>query len=289
MRRVAAQLDGGRGYEAVRLFLDAVAHEAMPRHVPLGVWISETLDEDSMRSLVTALAHFPCFGCKGGYEPCRPCAASGFSSVRQVCAACIGFGVARCDFCNASGLATYNLIPAELRYRVLQTRVAIAVRHVRKLTDADADSSTGSPPRVARLRQGVLDLNKLLGVLENALLVWHQTAESEGEQGKHRRSIDMACRDTAHFARVAMRQMLKGLAEAHERAAKQSVGIAAEAATDLGEYYDVLYHGDRFAGTLLGHPFLCRSDLPDPAPVRDADPPPERLDENAAESSANSA
>src|SRR5687767_4644431 len=161
---VEDRLSAGDGQHAARILLDAISGRLLVAELSLDDWLSG-LDEAARAKLVSAFALYPCFACLNGIEPCDTCSGSGFEADARVCTLCAGFGSKRCDFCNGSGLATYNVVPDALRVNVLASRASRASRYLQKVL-AQSVAEAGE----AALVRHVQDLNKLLGVLENAVV-----------------------------------------------------------------------------------------------------------------------
>ena len=73
--------------------------------------------------VVTAHARRWCFMCAKGTVPCDSCGGLGRTADEGKCAACNGMGVNLCSFCNGTGWADRQTIPAEIKKEVLQKQL----------------------------------------------------------------------------------------------------------------------------------------------------------------------
>lgn len=246
MRRIAADLSTDRKRRAARWFLAAVAHEGFPSDIGTPEYVQRELGRELSQRLIGALAGYPCFGCQVGYEVCGRCRGSGFSEGAQACDACAGMGQVRCDFCNGSGLATYNVIPMGLRREVMSRRVSRAIGLIERLASETPASAEG-------LRRLVLRLNKLLGVLENAVI---QARAMIGSGEADAGAFDAIARRIGKAGARAedqIRAALRGLSRIYlaRESGPHSADDAAAAA-----FFRGLADTDDFRGTGLEHFFL---------------------------------
>jgi hypothetical protein len=244
-------LSDGNGQRAARMLIDAVNGRLLLAGLSLEQWLRE-LNEPARAKLVAAFAHYPCFACLNGAEPCDSCGGNGFAAVEQVCAPCAGFGSKRCDFCNGSGLATYSVVPVQLRLQVLVARAKRAGKYLEKVTSQPMERGA----ETAIIRQ-IQDINKLLGVLENAALSARQLAESERIGPEFAARLATTCDRWASAGLDRMRQMIGELSRIHRSRASALQPVDAENAEAQAEFYENLAQSvAAFEGTGLSHPFL---------------------------------
>ena len=248
---IRARLAAGDGHRAAVMLIDAIAGGTLAGNVSLAEWFAD-LGEPARAALVSAFAHFPCFACRNGTEACEACHESGFVAVARPCPACVGFGVKRCDFCNGSGLATYSLMPIELQPNVLVARAARARKYLQRLAVSRVGTTT------ARLEaQHVQDANKLLGVLENAVVAARELAAAGYLSPEATAQFAASCDRVAAAGVGHLRGSLRWLASHHRELSGATGALAdAENAAAMAEFYEDLAQSPSFDGTGLAHPFL---------------------------------
>ena len=242
-------MDAGEGQLAARAFLVAVAHNKLPAGLRLNEWL-QGLSEQRQGKLIAAFAQYPCFACRNGQESCDTCGGSGFSAAARVCSTCAGFGEKRCDFCSGSGLAAYSVMPIELWPRVIVARARRAVHYLKKLAEQPV------PVAEAVMTRRVLDMNKLLGVLENAVAAARQLEASEAAGPHMAAQFSGFCRPHAAAGMRAMRETLAALSRHSREAASTLPPVDAENAMAKSEFFEDLAESATFAGTGLSHPYL---------------------------------
>ena len=249
--KVDSLLRAGHGQRAAELLVNSLAQHTWPAELPVAQWLEQSLGDDTRARLISAFAHYPCFVCDNGFERCQPCGGSGFTAVAQVCVACIGLGSRRCDFCNGAGLATYNVVPLELRARVTVSRASRGAKYLKALVQKrprDLTEATAS--------RYLIDMNKLLGVLENAVIAARQLADVGMLPHAVAANMFAACSKPAAAAEIRVRETLQRLARHHADAAAALPPVDAENARAKGEFYSMLSQSDGFEGTGIAHPFL---------------------------------
>ena len=234
---------------AARAVLGAVAHDKLPGGLRLNEWL-QGLNEQRQGKLIVAFAQYPCFACRNGQESCDTCGGSGFSAAARVCSACAGFGEKRCDFCSGSGLAAYSVMPIELWPKVIMTRAKRAMHYLKKL------AAQPIPDAEAAMTRRVLDMNKLLGVLENAVAAARQLEASEAAGPHVAAQFSGFCRPHVASGMRAMRETLAALSRHARQTASALPPVDAENAIAKSEFYEDLAESATFAGTGLSHPFL---------------------------------
>jgi hypothetical protein len=253
---VVQDLGAGRKRQAARHFLAGVGHETMPPELGKLSWVRQVIGEDAARALVAALSDAPCFGCKLGYESCQNCGGSGLVADALVCRACVGFGQSRCDFCTGSGLATYNALPADFRVEVMARRVARAIR----LTDRLAADGPGAGDAAAAIDREValiMRFNKLLGVLENAVVAARTLIRTGQEDRARLEPLVKRIARSAASIEEQMRAALQRLAGAYRSAEPDEASDVAQANRQArAAFYEDLLDSPFFEGTGLEHFFL---------------------------------
>jgi hypothetical protein len=223
--------------------------------VSLEGWLRSGVDDRIRAKLISAFAHYPCFACSNGSEPCGPCGGSGFTAVAQVCVACIGLGARRCDFCNGAGLATYNLVPLELRQDVVIARASRAAKYLQ--SHLQKRPRTITELTASRYFQ---DINKLLGVLENAAMAANQLRDAGVLHHDYAGNLSAACEQRAAAAEMRIRETLQRLSRYHADRAATLPSVDGENAGAKAEFYSNLAQTRCFEGTGIAHPFLSSVD-----------------------------
>src|SRR5688572_898365 len=225
------RLSAGEGQHAARMLLDAISGQLLVAELSVDDWL-DTLDEPARSKLVSAFAHYPCFACLNGIEPCDVCAGSGFAAVARVCGPCAGFGSKRCDFCNGSGLATYNLVPDALRVNVLASRASRAGRYLQKMLAHDIDNAGE-----AALVRHVQDINKLIGVVENAVVDAQQLLVSAALAPDAISQFAAMCDRAAAGGITRIRAALSRLSRIYHDRAALLASVDADNAEAQSEFY----------------------------------------------------
>jgi hypothetical protein len=243
--------NGGGGTQLARELLKGLAHGTFPA----GGWtFSEWLaaaDAGTRATIASAFAHFPCFACRNGLEACDACTGSGFVGVARVCGACVGIGTRRCDFCSGTGLAAYSAMPVEVWNDVLRSRASRAAKFIGRIAQADPAALS----EAAAINQ-LQDLNKLLGVLENALMAARQLGISGELDDEGVAQFVKACAAPASKGLAFLTADLRRLGELSRDAAQRLEGLDADNADAKAEFYAELADATPFEGTGIAHPFL---------------------------------
>ena len=249
VRTIESHLDAGEGQLAARAFLAAVANDKLPGGLGLNEWL-QGLSEQHYGKLIAAFAQYPCFACRNGQESCDTCGGSGFSAAARVCSPCAGFGEKRCDFCSGSGLAAYSVMPIELWPKVITTRAKRAMHYLKKL------AAQPVPNAETAMTRRLSDMNKLLGVLENAVAAARQLEASEATGPDAAAQFNGFCRPHVAAGMQAMQETLAALSRHCRQAASTLPPVDAENAMAKSEFYEDLAGSATFAETGLSHPFL---------------------------------
>lgn len=258
---VLAELKQGHGVEAVRRFGDVLDRGVVPADRGLLRWLAETIGKQATARLISAYARHPCFYCKKGLEPCESCHGSGRSGGANLCENCLTTGFARCDFCDGAGLATYNAIPEALRFPAALDRIKIAAKTLTNLLDQPVPK-----PRFDRARQcvkqcvqRVFEMNRLMGVFENALVLVKSLEPSGASPPALREKTMMICVRSARRGRKRICELLQCMAacESYEAKSAGSKPPARKLAENRAALFGSLAKSvSTFAGTALEHPFL---------------------------------
>ncbi|HOV77739.1 MAG TPA: hypothetical protein PLS24_06905 [Sedimentisphaerales bacterium] len=261
MKAVVAELDRGRGVEAVRLFGDALDHGVAPPDVDLVRWLIKAIGKRHASRLIVAYAHHPCFYCKKGLETCEACKGRGHWEHNTLCETCVTTGVARCDFCDGAGLLTYSAMPPSLRLPAAIERVKLATKGLEAILQRPAPRPSQSQPHecLKSCAKRLTDINRLMGMFENALVLAKAIGESSPRSRPIVARILRACLSGAPRGLQRIRENLKcmaacarykvedaSLAPAVRRTAKRRVVLLES----------LLKPSSTFAGTSLEHSFL---------------------------------
>ena len=210
--------------------------------------------------MIKAFAIHPCPGCKKGLEYCESCKERQRASWRKsACERCLDFGVTRCDFCDGAGWVTYNFIPEGLRMAVIVERTNTALKEIDAILRQDFPGPT--PANSKKLGQilehQILSMNRLAGVLENALTASKSRLSADPGTEKLAKKVIKICLHTWRRLEQRIRELLLNLAEVLRfQAARSSTGAARELMLDRAKFYTMLSRSKGFPGTSLEHPFL---------------------------------
>lgn len=264
LNRVLRELEKGHRREAARLFSSGCAHGIFVDDAALGAHLLEAIGKERTEQLIGGFSRRSCFYCRNGLEPCGECTGSGMGEGDTVCGTCIGLGVVRCEFCDGTGLVSIDSVPHGLRIMVVTRRATRALSRIKELLDQPLPGRTDeSPSRALRQRARLLlDLNKLLGVLEN-------TVVSSKEQRLHATKAERetlsqlaeSCLAIGGDAHRRVRSIIDSMAALAQLKAKHASAGShkRKAALAAADFYKDLSEEPTFAGTSLEHPFLYAS------------------------------
>ena len=247
---IVSAVDAHDSRRAASELLDACNRGALRTDGELRQWLIGSVGKQRFGKLLAALVRQPCAYCSGGIDACANCGGSGIRDDIFCCRTCAGLGKSRCDFCGGSGLATYNYFPDGLRFDVLRGRVQLAAINLDRLHLGPSIS-----PDVSSLENRILNLNKILSVLENARVeasrLLHPRSANESAIAI-RTQIDGAAGkalDARRSAIVLVKDLLR-------RQSNVSAGIDSRPAAVRADFYEQLLEESSFNGTILDHPFL---------------------------------
>jgi hypothetical protein len=259
--QIAGELEQGRRTKAARLVAAGDAHGACPRGAGLRRWLVESIGKERVAELIDGFARMPCFFCKKGVEPCDRCDGRGHSDEGEICEACLALGIARCDFCDGSGWAAIDSVPGGLRAPVVIRRAQLAISEMekalkRRVPGPTSENAAESFKQFARL---LLNLNRLVGVVENTILAAREQRQARGAfPGRKLAPVAIQCVHAAEPGETRARKLLEYMA-ASARLRAKAAGRKSRTrliASREAKFYERLSRDDAFAGSSLEHPFL---------------------------------
>jgi len=265
LRKVLSELNRGRGSEAARLLLDVESRSPVPQETDLVEWLSARIGAKPTAKLVDAFVHLPCFYCKKGRSKCETCEGRGYLRDDMICDRCIGLGIERCDFCDGSGWVTIGDIPPDLKSPVLMRRVKIAFARIEGILRRVPSIVSGNraPASFRNAAQLLINLDRQMGVLENAVTAAKDVTDSQPDRAKEMAKLVRACVRAAvkvwPKATALIQHMANGSRREVEGADSQS-GARARAER-RAELCESLAASDMLSGTSLERPFLRRAVL----------------------------
>lgn len=260
MRRVAAELKLGHARRAASMFAAAYGQDSFPQTAHSLGWITATIGREATASLISAFAHYPCFGCTQGREKCEECGGTGRLADGSVCENCLGLGRARCGFCGGSGWVTLDFVPDVLKTPVIEQRARIAVARLANLLAEPLPEVAG-----VRLKQAfracaelLLRLDRQLAVLDNALPIMEDVARAHPEMRKQLAKLARHCARAARGAEIRVRQLLKRMAAAARMDADDlpRTSLARERSAKKAQFYEVLADTNVLSESGLHHAHL---------------------------------
>jgi hypothetical protein len=259
LQSVRAELEARRPAKAARVFLNGDAHNIFPKGAGLRPWLAKTIGKQQVGELVTSFARFPCFYCKKGLQPCERCEGSGHLPGAEICGACAGLSVTRCEFCDGSAWATITVVPAGLQPLVASERAKLAAERVDALLARPLPQpSQRDPVKSAKSCAGLLlEVNRQLGVFENVVVAVQALLRTQPESKRLLVQIlGRSCRAGA-AAEGRVRELISQLAACSKLQADTArPAKLRKLATAGAAYYEELAKSDAFAGTPFDHPFL---------------------------------
>lgn len=142
---------------------------------------------------------------------------------------------------------------------VVLERTNTALKEIDAILKQDVPSPT--PPNSKKIGQmlehQILSLNRLAGVLENALIASKSRLAADPAAEKLANKVIKACIHSWRRLEQRLRERLLQLAEVLRfQAAHASTGAARELMKERAEFYVSLSRSVGFPGTSLEHPFL---------------------------------
>lgn len=272
LERIKAACSRRKEDEAVRFFKDALSHGLIPDDETMLPWLRQTLGNEPTDKLLNAYAKLSCFFCERGLIACEDCNGRGHDEEGMLCTGCLALGIDRCDFCGGSGWFTINHVHRALQLPVILRRVVAASKEADILFGSPASglsTSTGTETR-KQAAKALLQVNRILGVLENMAVAARQLESRQTEEVESVRKAIAACEALAPRLGERACQILGILAEAAKiEATSVSRTTARRVAERRAEFYGELATTRNFSGTFLRHPFLFHDQ-------QCASPPPEQ-------------
>jgi len=263
--RIKAALSRRKGDDAVRFFKEASSVGLIPGDGDVLAWLQETLGTEPTDMLMNAYAVLSCFYCNKGIVACEDCKGRGHEPDGTLCSKCLALGIDRCDFCAGSGWFTINHVPHVLQPGVILRRVVNAGKEAEAVLSAPIPVVLHGEPAGARKLGAklLLQVNRLLGVLENMAVGAGKLATQNAEAANVARKTIAACEAIAPRLQERAGKLLGVLAEA----ATVEAGITTRSASRRmaerrAAFYGGLATSKSFAGTLLRRPFIFSVDPP---------------------------
>ncbi|MBE7506825.1 MAG: hypothetical protein HS101_11135 [Planctomycetia bacterium] len=261
--KVRLALGKKRDSDAAALLVEGLSQSVVKKNTDLTPWLRSQFGAAGAKQLLKALAHFPCFYCKRGLLKCPSCGGRGRASGDWPCEPCVALGMARCDFCDGSGWATYNFVPVGLRLSVIIARVQAGSAELKVLLKKPpATASRGRPGEVAKaVSSQLLALNRLAGIFENALDATRAFRKGSTANKQIIQRIRKTC--IAGWKKIAprLRDCLAGLQRAAADEVAASNGAQKKYAQRKMDFYERLATAKHFmkSNTGIDHPFLARA------------------------------
>jgi len=258
--KVRLALGKKRDLDAAALLVEGLSHSVVKKNADLTPWLRSRFGAVGAKRLLKALTHFPCFYCKRGLLKCPSCGGRGRASGDWPCEPCVALGMARCDFCDGSGWATYNFVPVGLRLPVIIARVQAATMELKLLLRQPSPSAAkGKPESIEKaVAKQLLALNRLAGIFENALDATRAFLKSGGTNKQIVIKIRTTC--IACWKKLAPR-LRDCLVRLQRAAADQAAGTQGQYPQRKTDFYERLATSKHFmkTNTCIDHPFLTRA------------------------------
>jgi hypothetical protein len=258
--KVRHALGKKRDSDAAALLVEGLSHSVVKKNADLTPWLRAQFGAVGAKQLLKSLTYFPCFYCKRGLLKCPSCGGRGRASGDWPCEPCVALGMARCDFCDGSGWATYNFVPVGLRLAVIIARVQAATVELKVLLRQPFPAgASGKPEAIEKaVAKQLLALNRLAGIFENALDATRVFRKGGGANKQIVVKIRKTC--IAGWKKLAprLRDCLEGLQRA---AADQVAGAQGQYPQRKTDFYERLATSKHFmkTNTCIDHPFLTRA------------------------------
>ena len=258
LQRVVKKLEKNDMPRAVQLFLGGQARGLIPKGPALPKWLTRAVGPKATNKLLKAFARHPCYFCRKGRVRCVECDGKGYRETGP-CETCLGIGIARCEFCDGTGRVSIDAVPKCLRPIVIRKRAESAMRNLKTLLDRPAPepSSDGPGGGVEPCAKLLLELNRNLGFLENAVVALGQSQEMRGVPRQE--NLFKACVRSAIATDKRIRQTLQSMSVSARTQADTTEPDSPQSETALKKayLYESLHKSKTYAGTSLEHPFLA--------------------------------
>ncbi len=261
LKSISKELDAGHKAKAVRVFTNSYAQNVFPTNSKLPDVLQKSIGKKHTAQLIDSLAQLPCFFCKKGLEPCERCEGQGMIAGNAVCEACIGFGYARCDFCDGTGWATLRAIPEPLRWNVIMRRIKLIDRLLVKSLKRDIPKPS-NPNAFQRTSQLLLKFNRILGGLENTITMVDDSSPADIAPKITRTKLKETCIKAAIKCEGAIRDLLRSLSTCVEHLIRTQrlAGSAKEKLLKKAEHYIFLSgQTNVLENSSFEHPFLQKA------------------------------
>lgn len=252
---VEERLNASRFTAAARVVLEAVRIGWAPNDISLVHWIAARVGTHATQLVIGkgfAQLGGPC--CHSGFEACDNCDGNG-SYGHTACAQCATTGKVRCPFCSGSSLIPLADLPLALRPRTTVARVRLADAHATHLLKAGIPEVSSDASMPNELRTSFLNLDKLLGVLENALIEMRQLAPTQALQEFSDQVLSLAqkLRDRQLLILRRLRECELAIAGTRDPRAMLAMSHA--------DVLKEICQAGNLSASLLAHPFLFPQDI----------------------------
>jgi hypothetical protein len=256
VKDVILNLQASRFEKAADQFLKAQENGILPANRTIVKKLLEILGDKTANQLITAFAFHPCQFCSKGRTKCDICKGSGHIEQNAVCERCSGLGVARCGFCNGSGLLALADIPEGIRAPAFIMRAEKTLKDAEQLLKIPIPDSSADNPGSALKKCAALwvAMDKLLGVLENIIVTFKSSMISSSEYDNQLQKvtdlgIQIAEKLTQRIREVVSVMQKLSLAEAgtapsgspHAKMAKNRADFYQSLANKADLIYDLSY------------------------------------------------
>jgi hypothetical protein len=261
VKDVILDLQASRFEKAADQFLRAQKDGILPADRTVVKKLLEILGEKTANQLIAAFAFHPCQFCTKGRTKCDICKGSGHIEQNAVCERCSGLGVARCGFCNGSGLLALADIPEGIRTPAFIMRAEKTLKDAESLLkvpipNASADKAASALKKCAALW---VAMDKLLGILENVVLTFKSSMVSSSQDDNQLQKVTDLGIQTAAILTRRIREVVSVMQKLFlsEAGASPSGSPRARMAKNRAEYYQSLSNkADLIYDLSYAHPLI---------------------------------